>query len=126
MVIFSAYVKVTSCIVSCNIFTFIFTLLLIRYWCFCKLRPLESDQTLESVMKKTNKQRALALKVILYIGKTIQVTEALFSSVSFNTSPLSRRFSPFIFGVTPPVEYRLSRERSERGRKKPDEETHAS
>lgn len=77
-------------------------------------------------MKKNKQTEGIALKVILYIGKTIQVTEAQFSSVSFNTSPLSRRFSPFIFGVTPPVEYRLSRERSERGRKKPDEETHAS
>lgn len=53
-----------------------------------------------------------ALKVILYMRKTIQVTEAQFSSVSFNTSPLSGRFSPFIFGVTLSIEYRLSREKA--------------
>lgn len=59
-------------------------------------------------------------------GENNSVTEAQFSSVSFNKSPLSRRFSSFIFRVTPPVEYRMSRERSERGQKKPDEGSHAS
>ncbi len=62
--------------------------------------------------KKIQQAEGIALKVILYMGKTIQATEAQFSSVSFNTSPLSGRFSPFIFGVTLPVEYRLSREKA--------------
>lgn len=74
----------------------------------CELKPLESEQwALESVIAG-KKAEGIALKVILYMGKTIQVTEAQFSSVSFNTSPLSGRFSPFIFGVTLPLEYRLS------------------
>lgn len=70
------------------------------------------------------KAEGTVLKVILYMGKTIQGTEAQFSSVSFNTSPLSGRFSPFIFGVSSPVEYRLSREREE-GREL-DKESYAS